>query len=303
MRIENLFDLHCQFPDIDGYWDFNHLSLTEESIRKLLPAEEGEWTLKNFEEASQLARLQGLKEQYPEARATLRTIEKKIGSFPADQSIRLQTRYYLESGRVHSLSRSAFKAQELFAKAWTLSKNHNLIYFAIDAAVMMAISQPIKRRYEWLEQALSLAEASSSQQDQMWLAQLYSMNAWALFDLRRFDEALAFFEKALSKTDASENKSSTDGLRWSVARTLRQLARVPEAYEVQLGLLREQSARGKVNGHVSLELGECLQALEKHEEARAYFETAHKELSTDEWFTNNKPEELARILYLWKRRT
>jgi tetratricopeptide (TPR) repeat protein len=124
-----------------------------------------------------------------------------------------------------------------------------------------------------------------------------------LFDLRRFDEALLNFEKALARPRFAEDDEKIRTLQWSIARTLREVGRVKEAYDLLHVISAEQEKLGKVNGHVSLEIAECLQAQEKHQDAKIYFEKAHVELSLDPWYVDNKQAELARMLFLWKRRT
>jgi tetratricopeptide (TPR) repeat protein len=64
-----------------------------------------------------------------------------------------------------------------------------------------------------------------------------------------------------------------------VARCLRSLGRIDEALAIQRALLTEFEAEGSADGYVFEELGECLLALRRRDEARPFFARAHEELS------------------------
>lgn len=83
--------------------------------------------------------------------------------------------------------------------------------------------------------------------------------------------------------------------RWCVARTLRSLNRLEEALEMQLELKDEFDAAGEDDGYVYEEIGECLLLLNRAEEARPYFASAHKYLSQDSWLAEKEPERLKRL--------
>ena len=67
-------------------------------------------------------------------------------------------------------------------------------------------------------------------------------------------------------------------------------------------LLEEVTNAGKLNGHVFLEIAECLQILKKQDEAKTYFELAYKKLSSNGWYSDNKTSELSRMQELFKKR-
>jgi hypothetical protein len=52
---------------------------------------------------------------------------------------------------------------------------------------------------------------------------------------------------------------------------------------------------GASDGFVFEELGECLLALGRADEARPYFAQAYAELSQDEWLADNEPARLERL--------
>jgi tetratricopeptide (TPR) repeat protein len=99
----------------------------------------------------------------------------------------------------------------------------------------------------------------------------------AMRSRRSIRSKLEFFEKAevwqRSKGRIRETRIAT----WCVARTLRSLGRVEEALSRQMRL-KERSA-DEEDGYVFEEIGECMLALNRLEEARAYFAKAYGLLS------------------------
>jgi tetratricopeptide (TPR) repeat protein len=110
-----------------------------------------------------------------------------------------------------------------------------------------------------------------------------------------YESALEIFEKAeafrRSKGSANETRIAT----WCVARTLRSLNRVEEALSKQLVLKAEFESAGETDGYVFEEIGECLLALKREEEAQPYFANAYEVLSQDVWLAEQEPERLARL--------
>jgi tetratricopeptide (TPR) repeat protein len=302
MRIESLRDLHGQFPDIDGFWDFGDLKHTESNIRARLPADASSWTPESLEALTQLGRLQGLQDDLVQSRATLDQARTRISEIKGEGRLRPEIRVLLETGRMLCLSMTPSKAQPYFNEAWELATGSHAAFFAIDAALMLSISQPPKSKNEWLVKAMSLAKDPKSEQGHLWLAQLYTMEGWHFFDLHQFDKALESFEKALAQPRQAGDQKKYFVNRWCRARALRAVNRAQEAYEIQQSLLGESTEAGSNNGHVYLELAECLQALNRHEEAKAFFESAHKELSADGWYSDNKSAELSRMIFLANKR-
>ncbi len=302
MRIESLRDLHAQFPDIDGFWDFHDLARTEMNIQAVLPVDEGPWTAKSVEHLTQMARVLALLGNLPTAKKTLERAHELIMNLAPEEQIRPLIRYYLETGRIFCLSMTPAKAQGPLTQAFNLSKQINDDYLAIDAALMLSISRPPKFQNEMLLAAMELAEKSKIPQAQLWLAQLYTMDGWHYFDFRRFEDALARFEKALARPRFEGDQAKVFVIRWCIARTLRSLGRTQEALDLQQNLMNEMSLIGNVSGHVYLEIAENIQLIKGAEHAKSYFEMAYKELSADGWYSDNREEELRRIQHLYKKR-
>ena len=197
---------------------------------------------------------------------------------------------------------SPTKAHDIFARAWTLATDSNLPFFAIDAALMLSSIRPPKFQNEWLKKALDIVESSGDTNVRLWLAQLLFLQGWHEYDFRQFEGALESFTRALEQPLIIADETKGFALQWSRARTLRALGRTQDALVIQEGLLDKMRAKGKVNGHVYLEVAECKQLLNAKEEAKSYFESAYAELSANSWYSDNRIDELERMKYLYKKR-
>ncbi len=304
MRTQTVQDLYKQFPDIDGHWNSEDLTVVEASIRQQLPSQpDAVWSALDIGTLTQLARVQNLQEKSDEAKATLEKARTLLsGCQDGKSKVHAEIRLILEDGRHLWLARNPAKAQNFFNQAWTMASESNEAFFAIDAAIMLSLCQPRKSQNEWLQKALSLAESTTDEQGKLWLTQVYVLNGWHSFDFRRFDEALDNFKKALARPRGNGERSDLFMIRWCVGRALRALNRVAEALEVQTQIKTDLSIIGRVNGYVFLELAECLQLLQRVEEAKAFFELAYKDLSMNPWFSDNNPTELRRMQFLFKLR-
>lgn len=294
------------FPDIDGLWTSNDLAQSETLIRGRLPANgipDQTWNTAELELSTQLARALGLLNKIQEAQNILNSIKKVISIDGQPRRARLEIRYLLEQGRIYCLGNTPVHAQACFLQGWTLAQEAKEEFFSIDAAMMLATTQPPKLQSEWLKRAMSIAEGSANVEAKSWLTRLYERNGWDLFEAHKFEEALRNFEKALEglKSDHKSADRSFE-VRWDIGRTLRALKRIELALNIQKELLSELDTYGKTNGYVFLEMAECLQILKSPDEAKKYFGLAHQELSRDDWFVNTQPHELSRIQHLGKNK-
>ncbi len=302
MRIESLRDLLAQFPDIDGFWDFEDLEKTENRIREKLVVEDGAWNPQRVEHLSQLARVQGLRDRLPDAGATLLIAADLLIKHSNPVNKRAQVRFLIEQGRFFSLSMNSTQSRLHFSKAWEKAQELNEDYFKIEAAVLTSISNPPKFQNEWLQNALKTAEETSDPQSKLWLFYLYIMKGWHFFDFRKYEEALGSFEKALNSPRSATDNLQTIGVQWAIGRSQRALNRYEEALDLQMRLKTMMDRLGQTSGHISLEIAECLQLLKKPAEAQSYFESAYKELSLNGWYSDNKSMELSRIQHLSKKK-
>jgi tetratricopeptide (TPR) repeat protein len=159
----------------------------------------------------------------------------------------------------------------------------------------MGIVEPPDRQIEWSERALHLATRSKQARAREWLGPLYNNLGWTYHDLRRYDEALIYFRKGLEWRLRQGRPRETRIAAWAFARGLRSVGRYEEALEIQRDNLRQVESTGEQDGFIQEEIGECLLALGRRDEAHAYFERAHALLSHDAWLRDNEPARLQRL--------
>lgn len=302
MRLESLREILRHFPDIDGFWDLENPENTETRIRQQFPEGELPWTPSAVEALIQWARLLAFQDDFVKAKSTLVQAQNLIAGFDDVTRTRLEIRHLLEQGRLLVLQMTPMNAQTYFNQAWILSMKSGHVFFAIDAALMLSISQPPKFKKEWLQKGLQLGTATTDPQAKFWLPFLYSMVAWQDFDLHRYPEALESFENALKGPYLPSGQKMVYLVRWGLARTLRGLKENQKALDMQKELLTDLESQNRISGHVYLEIAECLQGLQRQDEAKSYFESAFKTLSSDKWFSDNKADELSRMQHLSKDR-
>lgn len=270
---------------LDDLWDYHDLAKSETLFRELL-AKEPEH---RAEILTQIARAQGLQGKFDEAHTTLDEVEH----LPKDE--RIKVRCLLERGRVYNSANRHDKARPLFLEAYESAKSIRADFYAIDAAHMMAIVELLEQQISWHEKALELCETTPDERAKKWLGSITNNTAWTYHELGRFEEALGTFQKALVWQEANGKPDTIRIAKWSVARTLRSLQKYQEALEIQCELLEECEVNFIQDGYVYEELGECLLALEKSSEAKAYFAKAHEYLAQDPWFVQYESTRLERL--------
>ena len=278
-------------PDFDSLWDYSHPDKSEEKFREtILQIPEDDPA--HLELLSQIARAQGLQRRFDRAHQTLDQVEKRLSEYPS----RAKVRYLLERGRVFNSSGNPEQARPFFERALDLAKQLAEDFYAVDAIHMLAIVSPPDQALALNLVAIRMAESSSQERAQNWLGSLYNNTGWSHHDMGNYEAALEIFEKGegwqMSKGRVSQTRTAT----WTVARTLRSLNRVEEALSKQLALKNELNLLGEEeDGFVSEEIGECLLALNRPDEARSYFAKANDKLSKDEWLVEQEPNRLARL--------
>jgi tetratricopeptide (TPR) repeat protein len=279
-------------PNFDEWWDYDHPDATEKRFREVLSlAEEAGDRGYLAELLTQVARTEGLQRRFSEAHATLDRAEGLL----SDDLHRARVRYLLERGRAFNSSGRADEARPLFLLAWEFGRAAGEDYHAIDAAHMVAIVAGPEESDAWNRKALELAEQTGDARSKKWLGSLYNNMGWTRHDQGEYEAALMLFEKALAAREVEGDVTLIRVGRWCVARALRSLGRVEEALEMQRGLLREYVGVGATDGFVFEELGECLYALKREEEARSFFAQAYEELAKDAWLVAGEPERLQRL--------
>jgi tetratricopeptide (TPR) repeat protein len=117
---------------------------------------------------------------------------------------------------------------------------------------------------------------------------------WTYYERERYEQALEMFEAALSYRREQGDAEEIHIARWCVAKCLRSLGRVEEALAIQreLEANREHATEP---GYTWEEIGECLLALGRGEEAPPYFGKAYERLSQDPWLKEHESERLERL--------
>lgn len=282
-----------QLPDFDSLWDFKNLEKTAVVFDDLIPlAKESENAEYFLQLLTQIARCQGLQDDFTEAHLTLDEVQEGITAETPVAKIR----YFLERGRVFNSSDEQDNALVMFARAYELAVAATEDDLAVDAAHMMAIaeSEP-NQQLSWNLKALAMAEKSQDPKANAWLGALYNNMGWAYHDSGKLSEALDMFKKALAFREQKAEPSSIRIAKWAVARTLRSLNRWDEAVEIQLSLKAEFEIAAQKDPYVFEELGELHLQLQKTDEAKEFFRLAYNQFAKDEAFKTNHPQRFKRI--------
>jgi tetratricopeptide (TPR) repeat protein len=288
--------LSQNFLDFDALWDYSNPQHTETKFREILiqiPEDNPAY----LELLTQIARAQGLEQKYDRAHQTLDQVERRLGNYPS----RAKVRYYLERGRVFNSSGNPDEARPLFERALESAKDISEDFYAVDALHMLAIVAPPDSSLDLNLLAIQLAESSEQEKARNWLASLYNNTGWSYHDLGDYHSALDMFQKAEATRRSQGRVNEIRIAVWAVARALRSLKCFEEALSKQMTLKEEYEAAGEKDGFVFEEIGECLLALSRPEEAHPYFAQAHEILSQDVWLAEKEPERLARLQKLGAR--
>ena len=275
-------------PDFDALWDYNHPDQTETRFREILlrfPEADPAF----LELLTQIARAQGLQRKFDHAHQTLDQVERRLKDIPS----RAKVRYFLERGRVFNSSNKPEEARPFFEQALEMAKQLKEDFYAVDALHMLAIIAAPEQSLSLNLQAIEMAEASQQEKARNWLGSLYNNTGWSYHGMCDYPSALRIFEKAEAWQRTKGKVREIHIAAWCVARTLRSLGRIEEALFMQMRLNEE--AVGEEDGYVSEEIGECLLALNRVEEARPYFDKAYELLSKDVWLAEQEPERLGRL--------
>ncbi len=263
--------------DLDSLWDFDHPGPSEKKFRELLPAAVDSLDISYLSELlTQIARAEAMQRKFQEAQKTLDRVEKALAK--ADQKV--SVRYVLERGRVLTLSGKAREAQTRLQEAFNLAVLLKMDPQAVDAARMMAISEP-ERALDWNLKALDLAEKSADVKANKMSGSIYGSVGWSYFEQRQYQEALFMHQKALEFCEQLGDPLKIRTAKWAVAKILRIIEHTEEALEMQRKLFEEYQAEGKRNGYVYEEIAECLLVLGQDQEAQEWFAAAYAELSRD----------------------
>ncbi len=271
-------------PNLKTLWDVDEPGESEQALRALLTHHEGdldgELTL-----LTQVARAQGLQGHFDDAHQTLDEVESRL----TDETPSARVRLLLERGRLYNSAGDKDKARPYFEQAWDAGQQLGDLGLAVDAGHILGVIEAPE--LDWSLKAIELAENTNDEDARYWLAPLYNNIGWTYHERGDFEQALVAFQKALRLFEQQQDVVRVRRARWAVARSLRSLERFSDAHAVQSQLQDE----GAVDGFVEEELGECLLALGRGDEAKPHFERAYGILSQDEWLLQNEPDRMQRL--------
>lgn len=264
--------MNTNLPDFNKLWDFNKPHVTEQKFRELIPAAQESGDQEYYLQLlTQVARTEGLQKKFEEAHVTLDEVQDAI----TPETPVAKIRYFLERGRVFNSSSQAELALPLFARAFELSVEGKNDDFAVDAAHMIAIAEPLaSKKMEWNLKALEVAEKSSDEKAKGWVGSLYNNIGWTYHDAGDFEKGLELFKKAQAWREARGEPSSIIIAKWCVARALRSLKRSEEALEIQKALEVDCEKASQPDGYVFQELAAIYLELGQAELAHKYSELA-----------------------------
>lgn len=274
-------------PSFDSLWNFSDPEATEEAFRKVLAEHRDAPESYRLALLTQIARTLGLQRRFEEAHEVLDDVEAELGD---DDMPRV--RYLLERGRVLNSSGEPKKARQLFEEAFEVADRAGKDRLAVDALHMVAIVADGEEALEWNLKALEYAENSEQSGARKWLGSLCNNIGWSYHGLGDYEKALEIFKKGVAWREEQGEPVPSRIARWTVARTLRSLERVEEALEAQRAIRAEFEDS---DPYVDEELGECLAALGRLDEARPHFQKAYDGLKDDAWLAENEPERIARL--------
>ena len=187
-------------------WDFDDLDATEARFRAL-----------RAEALTQLARVQGLREDYDAGDRLLDEV--------TEENARVRIRVDLERGRLRRSAGDPEAALPLLERAFAAAVEAGEDWLAGDAAHMCALATPGREGFvAWTNRGLELAERSPAAA--YWAGPLLNNLGWEHFDAEEYEQALELFERALAVRERDpENQAAIEHAREAVAEARKALGR------------------------------------------------------------------------------
>ena len=284
-----------ELPNFDRLWNYSKPDETEKKFRELLPQAEASGNLDyELQLRTQIARTLGLRGKFDEAHAALDEVAARL----TEETVVARVRHLLERGRAWRSSGNPARGRALFLEAWNLGRQVKAHYFAVDAAHMMALVAKPEKKRAWNELGMKYAEESGDARAMLWLGTFYNNMGWDSHEQGDYAKALELHQKCWAWHKERKTGRGEAIAKWSVAKQLRCLKRVEEAYRMQLELLELYTKQNHKDGYLYEELAECLVALGKPREAMPWAEKAYAIISKDEWHKKNEPERIERLAML-----
>jgi tetratricopeptide (TPR) repeat protein len=127
---------------------------------------------------------------------------------------------------------------------------------------------------KWNQEALAVMAASEQPEAKRWEASISSNTGEALYDFRRYDEALQYFRRALFLREQSDDSRGARDAYWHIARVLRVQNNIDDALAIQLRLERESEVAQQPRDYIYEELQLLYQAKGDASRARQYEQRA-----------------------------
>lgn len=281
--------------DFDGAWDYGDPAGTEERFLGLLPAVEAEGNPgRVLELRTQIARTKSLRRQIEEADAILDEVDAALAVGGRELET-ARIRALLERGRTRNSAGDPAASIPLFQEAWGRARALSAEFHAVDAAHMLGIVCPGDEALEWTQRAVDYAELCSDPRARGWRGSLLQNLWYAHLERGELETALGYAQRCRAFHKEAGNEDRERVGRWLVLHTTRKLGRLEEALAGFRELLADHGPAGDPSGYTEEELGECLHALGRPDEARPFFARAHARLSRDPWLVENEPERIARL--------
>ena len=187
-------------------WDFDDLDATEARFRAL-----------RAEALTQLARVQGLREDFESGDGLLDEV--------SEDDARVRIRVDLERGRLRRSAGDKAAALPLFERAYEAAVEAGEDWLAADAAHMAALAAPDREGFvAWTNRGLELAERSEAAA--YWAGPLLNNLGWEHFDAEEHEQALQLFERALAVREREpEDTAAIEHAREAVAEAKKALGR------------------------------------------------------------------------------
>jgi tetratricopeptide (TPR) repeat protein len=280
---------------LDDLWNFDDPAASEARFRAAIETAAADGDHMAADEAgTQLARSLGLQGRFDEGHALLDQVD--LDHLAED---RIRVRANLERGRLLRSSGDAAASVTPFEAAWELARTLGEDGLAVDAAHMLALVDAPPGEGAWHERALDLAQASSDPDARRWRGSLWNNIGWARFEAGDLDGAMTAFEGALAARREQGQPRETRVAEWCIARCLRALGRPAEALSIHERLAVETAAAGdQEDGYGAEEIGECLLAMGREDEARPQFARAAELLGADARLAAHEPDRIARLRQL-----
>lgn len=281
---------------LDALWDYDAPAASAARFRNE-HARHGPGSREALEASTQVARALGLQRRFAEADALLDEVERSL----AQAAPRVRVRYLLERGRVRNSAGDALRAVPLFHAAVEASAADTLPdaeVYRIDALHMLGIADAPERKTAWNRQALAAADSAAGPRARNWRGSLLYNLGWDAHADGRYEEALDYWQRTLALRQANGDAVRTRVARWTVARGLRSLGRLDEAWAMQQALAAEAEGIGAPDGYVYEELAEIALARGDTAEAKRFAAKAYAHLRDDVNLKATAPARLARLATL-----